>query len=169
MGAKKSSTLNRITGKLWPCPVPIDTSFPATSITLPTAGEFARQYNRRKRRSGAFWEGCYQLTMVEGGPYLERCLVYVDLNMVSCGVVKHPSQWDWSGYCELMGHKKRNRLLKLTKLLELLGGVEISEFRRHYEKLVMERIEKDWMKREGQWTESLAVGGQRVCRAGCNR
>ena len=107
--------------------------------------------------------------MVEGGPYLERCLVYVDLNMVSCGVVKHPSQWDWSGYCELMGHKKRNRLLKLTKLLELLGGVEISEFRRHYEKLVMERIEKDWMKREGQWTESLAVGGQRVCRAGCNR
>ena len=38
--------------------------------------------------------------------------------------------------------------------------MEISEFRQHYEKLVMERIEKDWMKREGQWTESLAVGGQ---------
>ena len=59
-----------------------------------------------------------------------------------------------------MGHKKRNRLLNITQLLELLGGVEISEFRRHYEKLVMERIEKDSMKREGQWTESLAVGGQ---------
>ena len=25
---------------------------------------------------------------------------------------------------------------------------------------MIERIEKDWMKREGQWTESLAVGGQ---------
>jgi len=48
----------------------------------------------------------------------------------------------------------------MTKLLELLGGVEISEFRRHYEKLITERIEKDWMKREGQWTESLAVGGK---------
>ena len=59
------------------------------------AGEFARQYNRRKRRSGAFWEGRYQLTMVEGGPYLEHCLVYVDLNMVRCGVVKHPRQLDW--------------------------------------------------------------------------
>src|SRR6058998_3095460 len=80
--------------------------------------------------------------------------------MVRCGVVKHPSQWNWNGYGELMGHKKRNRLLQVTKLLELLGGVEISEFRRHYEKLILERIEKDCMKREAQWTESLAVGGQ---------
>ena len=31
------------------------------------AGEFARDYNRRKNRSGAFWEGRYWATMVEGG------------------------------------------------------------------------------------------------------
>ena len=122
------------------------------------AGEFARAYNRRKRRSGAFWEGRYQLTMVSGGPYLEHCFLYVDLNMVRCGIVKHPSQWDWTGYCELMGAKKRNRVLEMSKLLELLGGSELSDFRRHYEKLVLERIEKDSLKREPQWTASLAVG-----------
>ncbi len=124
------------------------------------AGEFAREYNRRKERSGAFWEGRYQVTMVEGGPYLEHCLVYVDLNMVLCGVVEHPSQWDWTGYGELMGQKKRNRVVRMTKLLELLGGVELAEFRRHYEKLIMEKIEKDSLKREAHWTESLAVGSK---------
>lgn len=27
-----------------------------------------------------------------------RCLVYIDLNMVRVGVVKHPSEWEMSGY-----------------------------------------------------------------------
>ncbi len=112
------------------------------------AGEFAREFNRRKKRSGAFWEGRYQVTMVEGGGYLEHCLVYLDLNMVRCGVVRHPSEWDWTGYSELMGLKKRNRLLDLKKLLELVGGTDGAAFRRHYEELVADRIAKDEMKRE---------------------
>ena len=29
------------------------------------AGEFARDYNRRRERSGAFWEGGYHATMVK--------------------------------------------------------------------------------------------------------
>ncbi len=124
------------------------------------AGEFAREFNRRKQRSGAFWEGRYQLTMVEGTIYLERCLVYVDLNMVRCGVVPHPRHWEWTGYQEIMGFKKRNRLVDIPKLLELLGGAGLEQFRRHYEALIAERIAKDEMAREAQWTETLAVGGE---------
>jgi len=124
------------------------------------AGEFAREFNRRKRRSGGFWEGRYQVTMVEGGVYLERCLVYVDLNMVRCGMVSHPQEWAWTGYLELMGRKKRNRLLDMAKLLELLGGVSLLEFREHHEKLLEERMAKDQMKREPEWTEAIAVGDE---------
>ena len=54
------------------------------------AGAFARDYNRRKSRSGAFWEGRYHATMIDSGQYLWACLKYVELNMVRCGVVRHP-------------------------------------------------------------------------------
>lgn len=57
------------------------------------AGEFARDYNRRKERRGAFWEGRYHATMVDSGEYLWSCLKYVELNMVRCGVVDHPRDW----------------------------------------------------------------------------
>jgi hypothetical protein len=52
----------------------------------------------RKGRSGAFWEGRYHATMVDSGEYLWECVIYVELNMVRCGVVDHPRQWNWSGY-----------------------------------------------------------------------
>jgi putative transposase len=124
------------------------------------AGEFARDFNRRKGRSGACWEGRYQVTLVEGGTYLEHCMVYADLNMVRCGVVKHPGEWEWCGYSELMGRRRRNRLLDRGRVLELMGGVDLEDFRRHYEFLVEERIAKDQMKREPRWTESLGVGSE---------
>jgi len=54
------------------------------------AGEFARAYNRRKGRLNAYWGDNYHATAVEEGPYLWRCLVYIEMNMVRCGVVKHP-------------------------------------------------------------------------------
>jgi len=37
-------------------------------------GEFAKWYNGRRRRSGAFWNGRYHCTMVESGEHLWRCL-----------------------------------------------------------------------------------------------
>jgi REP element-mobilizing transposase RayT len=54
------------------------------------ASEFARACNRRKGRSDAFWGDNYHATLVEDGPYLWRCVCYIELNMVRCGVVAHP-------------------------------------------------------------------------------
>jgi len=53
-------------------------------------GNTAQEFNLRKQRKGAFWEDRYHATAVETGEYLLRCLVYIDLNMVRNGVVKHP-------------------------------------------------------------------------------
>jgi putative transposase len=67
------------------------------------AGETARAYNRRKGRENAFWGDNYHATVVEGGGYLWGCLVYIELNVVRCGVVKHPRDWEWVGYHEIVG------------------------------------------------------------------
>ena len=65
------------------------------------AGRTGQEYNQRKKRKGAFWEDRYHATAIEAGEHLLRCLVYVDLNMVRCGVVSHPGQWPHGGYNEI--------------------------------------------------------------------
>jgi len=52
--------------------------------------KFARAYNRRKNPSNAFWGDNFHATLVEDGRYLWRCLCYIELNMVRCGVVAPP-------------------------------------------------------------------------------
>ncbi len=39
-----------------------------------------------EKRHGALWENRYHATAIEVGKYLQRCLVYIDLNMVRAGV-----------------------------------------------------------------------------------
>ena len=125
------------------------------------AGELARDYNRRKSRTGAFWDGRYHAMMVDSGQYLWACLRYVELNMVRCGAVKHPGDWPWSGYGELMGCRRRNRLLDLDKLLWLLRAASVAEFRLCLQATLEEAIIKDQLKREPTWTECLAVGSKK--------
>lgn len=125
-----------------------------------TAAEFARDYNRRKERSGAFWQGRYFATMIDSGNYLWQCLKYVELNMVRCGVVQHPRDWLWSGYHELLGLRRRNRLLDITKLLWLLQTSDLDEFRVNFNVALDEAILRDECHRESKWTEALAVGSR---------
>jgi putative transposase len=96
--------------------------------------------------------------MVDSGEYLWKCLLYVELNMVQCGVVKHPADWAWSGYGELMGWRKRNRFLEIEKLLWLLRCSTVEEFRLHFNAALEERIINHELERQAQWTEAIAVG-----------
>jgi REP element-mobilizing transposase RayT len=122
------------------------------------AGEFARAYNRRKERMNAFWGDNFHATLVEDGRYLWRCLCYVELNMVRCGVVSHPREWKWVGYDEIMGNRRRYRLLDLDRLCWRLAAADVEELRAHLEAALADSIARGQVKREPIWTESLAVG-----------
>jgi putative transposase len=124
------------------------------------AGATARQYNRRKGRSGAFWEDSYHATAVESGIHLWRCLRYVDLNMVRAGKVPHPSGWRWCGFRELMGNRRRYRMLDVERLREFLGCPDLEEFRTFYDRYVSDGIRERQCAREPEWTEALAVGSR---------
>jgi putative transposase len=124
-------------------------------------GDFAQHYNLRKKRHGAFWGDRYHAVMIDNGPYLWNCLKYIDLNMVRAGVVGHPREWDWCGCQELLGLKKRNRLVDMEALLSRLGdGVTLAGFRSAYERTLEEALASRELSRETRWTESLAVGGR---------
>ena len=125
------------------------------------AGEFARAYNKRKARLNAVWGDNFHATLVDTGQYLWRCLRYVELNMVRCGAVPHPRHWEWLGYHEIMGTRRRYRVLDLDRLCWRFGTDSIEELRGNLEATLHEAIVRNQMKREPCWTDSLAVGSRR--------
>ena len=117
------------------------------------------QYDRRKGRGGAFWEDRYGATMIDTGSYPWDCMVYVDLNMVRAGVVQTPEEWEWGGYREVIGMRKRYRVVDLDRVVELTGAGSIEAFRRAYQPAVEEVARRD-LRRDPKWTESVAVGSR---------
>lgn len=128
-------------------------------------GQWAQQYNRRKQRSGAFWEGRYHCTLVGDQVHAERCMTYIELNMVRAGVVTHPAEWPWCSYQEWVGRRQRYRLVDLEPALAYFGIPPFEDFRLHYRRRIQERLERDAMAREPWWTESVAVGEEAFVRS----
>ena len=131
----------------------------ARSMQL-AAGRTAQDYNRRKERLGAFWEDRYHATAVETDRHLARCMVYVDLNMVRAGVVKHPSEWSHGGYNEIQKPPKRYAILDHESLRELFGFRSLEELAAARRGWVEEALKRGDLRREGRWTESVAVSGE---------
>ncbi len=123
-------------------------------------GCVAQQYNLRKERKGAFWEDRFHCTLIDTGRYFWNCLTYIDLNMVRAGVILHPKNWEWCGYRELMGVRKRYRILNLPLLIEKSGAANIEEVRDKYHMMLTHYLSEGIAEREPQWTESLAVGSK---------
>lgn len=128
-------------------------------MQLPS-GSVARQLNERKKHEGSVWEHPYQCTMIENGQHLLNCLRYVDLNMVRCGEVEHPSQWRWCGYEEITCTRKRYRLIDTVRLMESLSIDDSEDLVRCYSDGIKEQIARKQLTRQAHWTESLAVGSK---------
>ena len=124
------------------------------------AGRTAQEYNRRKDRKGAYWEDRYHATAIETDLHLVRCMVYMDLNMVRAGVVKHPSEWPESGYTEIQQPQKRYAILDREGLKGLLGFRTPEELASAYRGWIDETLKSRDLRREGRWTESIAVGSE---------
>jgi len=131
----------------------------ANSLALAEA-RVAQEYNRRKSRDGAFWGDRYQATAVESGGHLLNCLIYIDLNSVRAGIVDHPRNWRFCGYHEILRQKKRNNLIDINCLLELIEMKSREEFTSFYTELIDRSIAHGSLKRESQWTEAIAVGSE---------
>ena len=121
------------------------------------AGRTAQEFNQRKNRNGAFWEDRYHATAVEMNEHLIRCLVYIDLNMVRAGVVSHPTEWESSGYNEILNPPERYGIIDLPGLRTLCAVPDPDKFAEQYRQWVTEAINDK--QRENCWTESIAVGG----------
>ena len=124
------------------------------------AGRTGQEYNQRKNRSGAFWEDRYHATAVESGKHLERCLVYIDTNMVRAGMVDHPSKWPFSGYNEIQKPRRKNVLIDYERLQGLLGADSYDQLKKSHKSWVEAHLEDGAKERQSEWTGSIAVGSK---------
>ena len=127
------------------------------SIQL-VAGRTAQEFNLRKARKGAFWEDRYHATAVETDKHLRQCLVYIDLNMVRAGAVKHPADWPFCGYNEIQRPRVRYRIIDHEGLQEAFGCKSIKELKEAHKYWIEESLKAGKNVRERMWTESVAVG-----------
>ena len=129
------------------------------SIKL-VAGRTGQEFNQRKTRKGAFWEDRYHATAVEDGDHLLQCLVYVDLNMVRAGVVKHPSEWSCCGYNEIQKPKRKNILINYERLRKILGYNTYDGLKAGHKKWVENCLATGDHRRDDKWSKSIAVGSK---------
>ena len=120
------------------------------------AGRVAQEYNGRKNRTGAFWEDRYHATAVQTDRHFVRCFTYIDLNMVRARAVRHPREWDVSGYAEIQHPWQRKGVIHFRALMKLLGVCSQQELSELQNKLIAE--ESSHTKRDPVWTQALAVG-----------
>ena len=90
----------------------------------------------------------------------EQCLIYIDLNMVRAGAVKHPSDWLYCGSGEILTPKRKNVLINYKRLQELLGFDNYENLQAAYKKWVDKSLENGANIRDDKWTASLAVGSK---------
>ena len=124
------------------------------------AGRTAQEYNERRGRKGAYWEDRYHATAIEAGGHLHRCLVYIDLNMVRAGVVRHPSAWAHGGYVEIQHPRERCRLIDLLELSALCGFATVEDFQAAHREWVAQALIDHTARREPCWSEAVAVGSR---------
>lgn len=122
------------------------------------SGRTAQAYNKRKTRPGAFWQDRYHATVVETDEHFLRCMTYIDLNMVRAGAAAHPSAWDVTGYHEFHEKRQRYRIIDLDTVLQYSDVGSLAEFRLLHLEWLDSQIATDQLKREPEWTESIAVG-----------
>ena len=89
-----------------------------------------------------------------------RCLLYIDLNMVRAGVVKHLSEWLMCGYNEIQNPPERYRLLDQKGLMEFCGINNMEQLKEEYRQWVDEALKEEDSRREATGSESIAVGNR---------
>jgi putative transposase len=91
---------------------------------------------------------------------LAKCMLYIDMNMVRAGVVRHPVEWPFCDYNEIQNPRQRYSLIDYHRLITLLQMKDIGELQESCGKRVEEDLAAKNQSRDSKWTESIAVGSK---------
>lgn len=128
------------------------------------AGRTGQEYHLRKKRKGAYWEDRYHATAVETDRHLVQCLIYIDLNMVRAGVVKHASEWSYCGYNEIQNPRQRYRLIDYEGLNHFLSFKNTDDLKDGYRRWIEGSVKEGNHFRDGEMDREHSGRWKGVCR-----
>ena len=85
-------------------------------------------------------------------------MVYIDLNMVRAGVVKHPNEYDPSGYNKIQNPPKRYRIIDSKANRDYFSIADERKFQQAHHAWVEEELKNDQLQRNRLWSEAIAIG-----------
>ena len=91
----------------------------ASALAGHVRGTLAASHARRTALSGPFWQGKVRYTLVQGEVALRSCVLALAMGPVASELALHPCEYRWSGYAELVGLRKRYRILDHARLRTL--------------------------------------------------
>lgn len=105
------------------------------------------------------WQGRFKTTIIHGGIWIKQCMLLLDLKMIATRKCKHPAEWEYSGWHELVGIKKRYKVTSISHAMEAWeAGTNLKKFRTDY----IRAIESCCMNKSfgclATWTDALAIG-----------
>ncbi len=129
----------------------------ASALVGHVRGTLAASHARRTDRPGPFWQGRVRYTLVQGEAALQGCVLALAMGPVASEQVLHPCEYRWSGYAELVGLRRRYRILDHARLRALHRCEGDPELHAH----IAERTEtatNGTIAPVCQWASHLAVG-----------
>ncbi len=84
-------------------------------------GQYAQNFNSKRRRIGHVFQGRYKAIMVEKESYLMELSRYIVLNPVRAGMVHAADDWLWSSYRATLGLDEPHACLFTDWLLSTFG------------------------------------------------
>ena len=73
------------------------------------------------------------------------------------GVVKHPREWEDSGYREIQKPRSRYGIIDLLELNALFGFADAEQFQETHGQWIEQAFTRN-LERENRWSEAIAVG-----------
>ena len=83
---------------------------------------YAREFNKRHRRSGHVFQGRYGAVRMTTDEQLWTVARYIALNPVRAGLCERPDEWPWSSHAAVLGSEPPE-WASHSRLLEYFGAV----------------------------------------------
>ncbi len=87
-------------------------------------------------------------------------MMYIDLNMVRAGVVRHPKEWGFCGYNEIMNPRERYSIIDHKMLMAFFRVKSHRRLQEEYNMFLNMELEKETCNQEPNWSNSIAVGSE---------
>ncbi len=119
----------------------------------------SKKFASKRGGESSMWRGHFNATMVHGDIWIRQCMLLLDLHMPATKQIIHPAEWKHSGWQELAGVTKRNKVISPTHSLKIFdnNGDDISPRAEYIREVEACCLSNSFGCLE-TWTSALAVG-----------